>query len=128
MMTLDKNGHAIHVPDEKLTEAEKKEKMYSIDTDIPLVVERGSYIGGAKTNINYPYASMGTPININIVSIRGYEVKGVMIYVDDKDAGRYLNENEYTIQDDGIRTKIVSFIMPMANVKVSIELKREEEE
>lgn len=126
MLTLDEHGHPINVPDdENLTDAEKKEKVYSIDTDIPLVVDRGSYTSGVKAFINYPYATMGTPISINLTAIRGHEVDEVLILVDDPEHPRYLNDNEYSIQDDGIRTKVVSFIMPMANVKINIKLKDE---
>lgn len=125
-MTLDKNGQLVPL-EEKLTEQEKREKEYVVNVSTPLVVERGSYTSGAKVDVNPPYAIMNTPIRINISCIRGYEVDHVDICTDETDGGRYLKDDEYTTQDDGVRTKLVSFIMPMADVNINIILKKENE-
>lgn len=123
-MTLDKNGQLIPLDEGPLTEEEKILKEYTVNVSIPLVVDGRNYKSGAKVDVNQYYALMDTPININIECIYGYDVEKVDIYVKSEDE-RYLEEGEYMIQDNGTRTKLVSFLMPMGDVDVNIILKKE---
>ena len=123
-MTLDKNGQLIPLDEGPLTEEEKILKEYTVNVSIPLVVDGRNYKSGAKVDVNQYYALMYTPININIECIYGYDVEKVDIYVKSEDE-RYLEEGEYMIQDNGTRTKLVSFLMPMGDVYVNINLKKE---
>lgn len=125
MLTIDANGNTVRVPDEEVENLLKEtadknenlnEKVYTVNTAIPLVVDKGRYIPGATINVNMPFATEGTFICIDIKCIRGFKLENVDIEYTDGKESKYLQTNQYKIEENGPNTYMVTFTMPKGNV------------